>query len=146
MPNREGLGTVLVCSTCSHLWCNAKIVVWCCLATKSLHLDNAKWNGWRWWWWVWLWVAWGNVQKITLDEAAWTWSANTVPSGECNCICWLLPLATHCHTHYHLHQFCVVLLKFKDLVAKQHPTSWYAVPRSAMYHLSNVCVTIGSSL
>ena len=52
----------------------------------------------------------------------------------------MLPLATYYHTHYHLYQFYVVLLKFKDLVAKQHPTSWYAVPWSAMYDLSNVCV------
>ena len=31
---------------------------------------------------------------------------------------WILPLATHCYTHYHLHSFH---FKFKDLVAKQHP-------------------------
>ena len=24
------------------------LVVGCCLATKSLNLNNAKWNGWRW--------------------------------------------------------------------------------------------------
>ena len=29
-------------------------------------------------------------------------------------------LATHCHTHYHVHPFHFV--KFRDLVAKQHPT------------------------
>ena len=37
-------------------------------------------------------------------------------------ICWMLPLATHCHTHYHLRPFHFVLFKFKDLVAKQHLT------------------------
>ena len=35
----------------------------------------------------------------------------------------MVPLATHCHTHYHLHPFHFVLFKFKDLVAKQHPTN-----------------------
>ena len=30
----------------------------------------------------------------------------------------LLPLATHCHTHYHLHPFHFI--KCKDLVVKQH--------------------------
>ena len=35
----------------------------------------------------------------------------------------MLPLATHYHTHYHLHPFYFVLFKFKDLVAKQHPTN-----------------------
>ena len=35
-------------------------------------------------------------------------------------ICWILPLATQCHTQYHLHPFYFM---FKDLVAKQHPTS-----------------------
>ena len=34
----------------------------------------------------------------------------------------MLSLATHCHTHYHPHPFHFVLFKFKDLVAKQHPT------------------------
>ena len=38
-------------------------------------------------------------------------------------ICWMLPLATCCHTHYHLHPSYFVLLKFKDLVAKQHITN-----------------------
>ena len=33
----------------------------------------------------------------------------------------MLPLATHYHTHYHFHPFH---FKFKDLVAKQHPTSY----------------------
>ena len=35
----------------------------------------------------------------------------------------MLPLATHCHTHYHLHPFHFMLSKFKGLVAKQHPTN-----------------------
>ena len=35
----------------------------------------------------------------------------------------MLPLATQCHTHYHLHPFYFMLFKVKDLVAKQHPTS-----------------------
>ena len=38
-------------------------------------------------------------------------------------ICWMLPLATHCHTHYHLYPFHFMLFKFKDLVAKQHSTN-----------------------
>ena len=38
----------------------------------------------------------------------------------------MLPLATHCHTHYCLHPFHFVLLKFKALLAKQHPTNNYA--------------------
>ena len=33
----------------------------------------------------------------------------------------MLPLATRYHTHYHFHPFH---FKFKDLVAKQHPTSY----------------------
>lgn len=44
--------------------------------------------------------------------------ANSVPSGEC---CWLLPLATHSHTHYRLHPFHFMLFKFENVVAKQHP-------------------------
>ena len=35
----------------------------------------------------------------------------------------MLPLATYCHTHCHLHPFYFMLFKFKDLVAKQHPTN-----------------------
>ena len=35
--------------------------------------------------------------------------------------CWTLPLATHYHILCHLHPFHFVLLKFKTLVAKQHP-------------------------
>ena len=35
----------------------------------------------------------------------------------------MLPLATQYHTHYHLHPFYFMLFKFKDLVAKQHPTN-----------------------
>ena len=38
-------------------------------------------------------------------------------------ICCLLPLATYCHTHYHLHPFHFMFFKFKNLVAKQHPTT-----------------------
>ena len=37
--------------------------------------------------------------------------------------CWMLPLATQCHTHYHLRPFYFMLFKVKDLVAKQHPTN-----------------------
>ena len=33
----------------------------------------------------------------------------------------MLPLATCCHIHYYLHPFHLVLLKFKNLAAKQHP-------------------------
>ena len=35
----------------------------------------------------------------------------------------MLPLATHCHTHNHLHPFYSVLFKYKVLVAKQHLTN-----------------------
>ena len=35
-------------------------------------------------------------------------------------VCLMLPLATHWHTCYHFHPFYFVLLKLKDLVAKQH--------------------------
>ena len=35
-------------------------------------------------------------------------------------------LAIHCHIHYHLHSFHFVLLKFKNLVAKQHTMNSYA--------------------
>ena len=35
-------------------------------------------------------------------------------------ICRMLPLVTHCHTHYHLHPFYLMLFKLKILVAKQH--------------------------
>ena len=45
------------------------------------------------------------------------WSSTSL-KGKC-CSVWMLPLATHCHTHYHLHP---IQFKFKDLVAKQHPT------------------------
>ena len=37
--------------------------------------------------------------------------------------CWMLLLATCSHTPYHLHPFYFLLLKPKDLVAKQHPTN-----------------------
>ena len=36
----------------------------------------------------------------------------------------MLPLTTHCQTHYHqthYHLYYLTLFKFKDLVAKQHP-------------------------
>ena len=54
------------------------------------------------------------------------WSS-TSPSGECyslwgmSLICWMLPLATYCHTHYYFNpfHFIHVLLRCKDLVAKQ---------------------------
>ena len=36
----------------------------------------------------------------------------------------MLPLATHCHTHYQLHPLCFVFFKFKNLVAKQHLTTY----------------------
>ena len=42
------------------------------------------------------------------------------------------------HTHYHQHPFYFVLLKFKDLVAKQHPTastcSWLMTRMSTEQH------------
>ena len=54
------------------------------------------------------------------------WSSMS-PKGKgcsiCKLICGMLPLATHCHTHYLLYPFHFVLFKFEDLVAKQHPTS-----------------------
>ena len=37
-----------------------------------------------------------------------SWKADAVPFGEC---CWMVFLATHCHTHYHLHPFHFVLFK-----------------------------------
>ena len=40
----------------------------------------------------------------------------------------MLPLGTHCHTHYHL-----LLFKVKDLVAKQHPTNMYVCMYVCMY-------------
>ena len=36
----------------------------------------------------------------------------------------MLPLATHCHTYYQLHLFRFVFFKFKNLVAKQHLTTY----------------------
>ena len=41
-------------------------------------------------------------------------------------VTYLLPSATHCHTHYPLHPFHFVFFKPKISVAKQHPTSWAA--------------------
>ena len=38
-------------------------------------------------------------------------------------ICWMLTLATCCHTHYNLYPFHFVLFKFKGCVAKRHPTN-----------------------
>ena len=59
--------------------------------------------------------------------------SSTRLEGECcfvwgmQLICWMFSLVTHCHIHYHLHQFYFMLYKFKDLVAKQHPTSMQTV-------------------
>ena len=39
------------------------------------------------------------------------------------CLGNVLPVATCCHIHYHLHPFHSVLFKFKALVSKQHPTN-----------------------
>ena len=35
----------------------------------------------------------------------------------------MLSLVTQYHIHYHLHPFNFILFKFKDLVAKKHPTN-----------------------
>ena len=59
-----------------------------------------------------------STATVTPDRAAWAQRSNAVLSGEG---CWMLPLATHCHTHFHLHPLHCVLFKFKDLVVKQHP-------------------------
>ena len=55
--------------------------------------------------------------------------SSAVPSGECKIIYWMLLLATHCYTHYHLHGPPITLrvVKFKDLVAKQHQTIYIKV-------------------
>ena len=47
-------------------------------------------------------------------------------------VTYLLPLATHCHTLYHLHPFHCM---FKDLVAKQQSTNVYTATNTC-YSLS----------
>jgi len=39
--------------------------------------------------------------------------------------CALIGMQPYYFTHYHLNLFHFVLFKFKDLVAKQHPTNMY---------------------
>ena len=71
--------------------------------------------------------------------------------GELELICWLLPLATCCHTPYDLHPFHVVLLKVKDLVVSNiqwtlthnctfsiHPASFAA--KSSMKYIAATTV------
>ena len=48
-----------------------------------------------------------------------TEKARRANGGECN----LFVGCYHCHTRYYLHPFHFVLLKFEDLLAKQHPTN-----------------------
>ena len=65
-------------------------------------------------------------------------------SPKCECcfiwglqlICWMLPLATKCHTHYHLHPFYFMLFKFKCLVAKQHPKAFMHLSRTSLHWCS----------
>ena len=77
-------------------------------------------------------------RKERLPHLVWNQSTpltNTFPrrssmSPKCECcfiwglqlICWMLLLATQCHTHYRLHPFYFMLFKFKYLVAKPHQT------------------------
>ena len=63
-------------------------------------------------------------ESLIPDRTACAIQAHAVWSvWEMNLNCWMLPLATCCHIHYHLHPFHFVLFKFKQLVVKQHPTN-----------------------
>ena len=57
-------------------------------------------------------------ESLIPDRTACAIQAHAVPAvWEMNLNCWMLPLATYCHIHYHLHPFHFVLFKFKQLVA-----------------------------
>ena len=58
----------------------------------------------------------------------------------------MLPLATHCHTHYHVYPFHFVLFKFKDLVAKQHPTTTVEFEETKYYNCILCSYNIDSSI
>ena len=83
-------------------------------------------------------TVWENTKVLACTLYAISWIVVTFPrrssmspKGECCSvwrmllICWMLPLATHCHTHYHLHPFHFFgLLRNKLYIQCIHHSSW----------------------